>query len=121
MLSDESPPTARVLSDDVSLARRERRLVSRKRLENLAPTSSCSTSASSEFSNCGRNRTIDSRIISEERPIRLQRAKHIWWGGFVPRLRACIESVATLFGRRWEIGTKQISRKGLIYAARNSF
>src|SRR5438270_11292687 len=49
MLSDESPPTARVLSDDVSLARRERRLVSRKRLENLAPTSSCSTSASSEI------------------------------------------------------------------------
>src|SRR5438477_10094376 len=49
MLSDESPPTARVLSDDVSLARHERRLVSRKRLEIPAPTSSCSTSASSEI------------------------------------------------------------------------
>jgi hypothetical protein len=45
MLSDESLPIVRVLSDDVSLATREKRLVSRKRLENLAPISSRSRSA----------------------------------------------------------------------------
>src|SRR5437868_13458044 len=120
MLSDESPPTVRVLLDAVSPATREKRPVSRKRLAHLPPTSSHSRSARpGEFSNCVKDRTIDLPIISEKRPIQLQRAKYILVGeSFVPRLRACIDWAATLLGRRWEIGAKQIPQERIEYAAR---
>src|SRR5436189_6042306 len=65
MLSDESRPTARVLSDDVSPATREKRPVSRKKLKNLPLTSSHSKSGrpGEIFQLRGRYHAIETPII----------------------------------------------------------
>src|SRR6266699_6140073 len=89
MLSDESRPTARVLSDDVSPATREKRPVSRKKLKNLPLTSSHSKSGRpGECSNCVTDIMRSKRqLFWRKRPISPQKAKHIRWGSALSRVR----------------------------------